>query len=122
PVTPHIHDGSMTFTYVSAADPRREADCAFSVTLSSGRTIDVTDADTYQPEGPLTTFFRTGSSSPTIDVWSERVASFRTADIVAIHQQTHQRPVHPSAQNLDPRLPATETSGERRPFLSVVSA
>ncbi len=101
----------MTFTYVPAIDPRPSA-TIFSVTLSNGRSIDVTDADTYQPEGPLTTFFRTGSSSPRIDVWSERVASFRTVDIVSIHQTTLDEPVHPSAQNL-------ETD---RPKLSVVPA
>jgi hypothetical protein len=110
----------MTFTYVPAIDLRHEA-TIFSVTLSSGRTIDVTDADTYQPEGPLTTFFVTGSSSPTIDVWSERVASFRTVDIVSIHQCTPDHPLHPSAQNLDP-TPATESGHNERPLLSVVPA
>jgi hypothetical protein len=108
----------MTFTYVSADPSHDDVAPAFSVTLSSGRTIDVTDADTYQPEGPLTTFFRTGSASPTIDVWSERVASFRTVDIVSIHQHTPQRPTHPSAQNLPTGLPCRA----ERPQLSVVPA
>ena len=110
----------MTFTYVPAIDLRNEA-TVFSIMLSTGRTIEVTDADTYQPEGPLTTFFRAGSSNPTIDAWSERVASFRTVDIVSIHQRTLDRPLHPSAQNLDP-TPATESGHNERPLLSVVPA
>ncbi len=116
----------MTFTYVPAIDLRDEIPCTyFEITLASGRTIDVTEADTYQPEGPLTTFFRTASSSPTIDVWSERVASFRTADISSIHQCTMARPVHPSAQNLEPKLDLDlrDSGGqEERPHLSLVSA
>jgi len=108
----------MTFTYVPAIDLRDDAShTVFSVTLSSGRTIDVTQANTYQPEGPLTTFFRTGSSSPTIDTWSERVASFRTTDIVAIHQSAQRRPPHPSAQNL-----SSHEIEDDRPLLSVVPA
>ncbi|MFW2380440.1 MAG: hypothetical protein ACN4GZ_01690 [Acidimicrobiales bacterium] len=110
----------MTFTYVPAIDPSNLGPTIFSVTLSSGRIIDVTDADTYQPEGPLTTFFRTGSSSPTIDAWSERVASFRTVDIVSIHQCTLDRPVHPSAQNLERAI--EEPQVDQRPLLSVVPA
>jgi hypothetical protein len=110
----------MTFTYVPAIDLRHEA-AVFSVTLSTGRTIDVTDADTYQPEGPLTTFFRTGSSNPTIDAWSERVASFRTADIVSIHQSTIDLPAHPSAQNLGNK-PTSDQRHREHPLLSVVPA
>lgn len=115
----------MTFTYVPAIDLRDQAPATyFEITLSSGRTIDVTDADTYQPEGPLTTFFRTQSSSPTIDVWSERVASFRTADIASIHQCTVAPPVHPSAQNLDHNLDhdGVAPAGGHNRHLSLVSA
>ena len=106
----------MTFTYVPAVDPFHAVATVFSVTLTSGRAIDVTDADTYQPEGPLTTFFRTGSSSPRIDAWSERVASFRTVDIVSIHQCSLDQPTHPSAHNLQRADP------DQRPALSVVPA
>ncbi len=113
----------MTFTYVPAVDPNHAAPTVFSVTLSSGRTINVTDADTYQPEGPLTTFFRTMSSSPTIDAWSERVASFRTTDIMSIHQcALEPSPVHPSAQNLERHQPSVRSALDNRPVLSVVPA
>jgi hypothetical protein len=66
----------------------------------------VTDTDFYEPEGPLTTFFRSGSATRTIDVWSQRIASFRTADIVSIRQTDSGSLVHPSAQNLDGDRPA----------------
>ncbi len=56
----------------------------FTVTLNTGETVTVEGVDAYQPEGPLTTFFATGSSRQTIDSWSTRLASFRTADIVCI--------------------------------------
>ncbi|NNF54978.1 MAG: hypothetical protein HKN03_11120 [Acidimicrobiales bacterium] len=95
----------MTFTYVPAIDltdsiSQPEDSPMFSVRLTSGRVVEVLDATTYEPEGPLTTFFRSGSSSRTIDVWSVRVASFRTADIVSIRQVQFPTRQHPSAQNV----------------------
>ena len=59
---------------------------SFEVTLTNGETVVVEGADAYQPEGPLTTFFTTGSSRQTIDSWSVRIASYRTADVVAIQR------------------------------------
>ncbi len=41
----------------------------------------VPDADAYQLEGPLTTFFRTAAGRQVVDCWSTRLASFRTADV-----------------------------------------
>jgi len=50
-----------------------------------GGEIDVVDrADSYQQEGPLTTFFQTRPGRTVIDCWARRVASYRTADIVRI--------------------------------------
>ena len=59
----------------------------FEITLSTGESVSV-EADGYQPEGPLMTLFAYGSSRRTIDSWSTRLASFRTADIVAIRRVT----------------------------------
>jgi hypothetical protein len=59
---------------------------SFEVTFATGETTLVEGADAYQPEGPLTTFFATGSSRQTIDSWSVRVASYRTADIVSVRR------------------------------------
>ena len=58
----------------------------FAIQLSKGETITINEADTYQFEGPLTTFFATGSSRQVIDSWSTRVASYRTSDIVSIER------------------------------------
>lgn len=58
----------------------------FAIQLTKGETITIAEADTYQFEGPLTTFFSTGSSRQIIDSWSTRVASYRTADIVSIER------------------------------------
>ncbi|MEZ5376738.1 MAG: hypothetical protein R2733_09535 [Acidimicrobiales bacterium] len=57
------------------------------VELASGGEITVVGANAYQPEGPMTTFFATGSSRGTIDSWSTRVASYRTNDIVSIQRR-----------------------------------
>ncbi len=43
-------------------------------------------ADEYQQEGPMTTFFRTDGRRGTVDSWSTRVASFRTAEVVIIRR------------------------------------
>ena len=53
----------------------------YEVTISDGSVERVPDADTYQQEGPLTTFFRTDAGRRIIDSWSTRLASFRTAEI-----------------------------------------
>ena len=74
-------------------DHRSEgASSGFEVVLSTGETTMVDGADAYQPEGPLTTFFRAGSSRTTIDSWSTRIASFRTADIVTVRRAAGVRP------------------------------
>ena len=58
---------------------------SFEVTLRD-RTVEcVEDADAYQQEGPMTTFFRTEGRS-TVDSWSTRVASVRTADVLLIRR------------------------------------
>ncbi len=58
----------------------------WNIAMKSGETITVEGADAYCPEGPLTTFFCTGSNRQTIDSWSTRISSYRTADIVTIER------------------------------------
>jgi hypothetical protein len=58
----------------------------FAVTLNDQTTDVVEGADAYQQEGPLTTFFSFASGRAVIDSWSTRLASYRTADIVAIRR------------------------------------
>jgi len=54
---------------------------AYEVVLTDGQTEVVREANGYVQEGPLTTFFNSPRSRVAIDSRSERVASFRTADI-----------------------------------------
>jgi len=51
------------------------------------RTVErVGAADAYQQEGVMTTFFRTDDHRRTVDSWSTRIASFRTAEILIIRR------------------------------------
>ncbi len=58
----------------------------YEVTSSDGSTEVVAGADTYQQEGPLTTFFRTEPGRRVVDGWSTRLASFRTVEVVRIRR------------------------------------
>jgi hypothetical protein len=62
----------------------------FAVTLADDTTDLVEGADAYQQEGPLTTFFAFDGNRHVIDSWSVRLASYRTADIVAIRRSAEQ--------------------------------
>lgn len=70
----------------------------FEVTLHDCSVDVIEGADAYQQEGPMTTFFRCGDGREAIDSWSVRIASLRTADIVAIHRREQ-----PGAQAGRPR-------------------
>jgi hypothetical protein len=45
---------------------------------------EVVDADGYQQEGVLTTFFLGRDGRAVLDSWAKRIASYRTADILRI--------------------------------------
>ena len=57
---------------------------AYLVSLADDTLELVQDADAYQLEGPLTTFFATAPGRTVVDCWSTRLSSFRTADIRVI--------------------------------------
>ena len=59
------------------------ADVCYEVTLTE-ETIEVRGADAYAPDGRMTTFYKCRADRDTVDSWSTRIASFRTADIVRI--------------------------------------
>ena len=48
------------------------------------RSVETVEADAYQQEGPMTTFFRLGEGRDVVDCWAARVASIRTADLSLI--------------------------------------
>jgi hypothetical protein len=58
----------------------------FEVTLIDATTERVEGADSFQQEGPLTTFFGTDGRRRTLDCWSTKVASFRTDRILKIRR------------------------------------
>ena len=53
----------------------------FEVVLADGQVELIRGANGYVQEGPLTTFFSSARSSAQIDSRSERLGSFRTAEI-----------------------------------------
>jgi hypothetical protein len=59
----------------------------FELTLRDRSVVTVDGADAYQPEGPMTTFFRRGNGREVIDSWSTRIASFRTTDLLAVRRR-----------------------------------
>lgn len=70
PPAPVVHDAFM----------------GYEVTINDGANVVVSGADTYQLEGPLTTFFSTDAGRRVVDCWSVRLASFRTVDVVRIRR------------------------------------
>ena len=58
-----------------------ESPVVFEVVLSDGEAQVVCGANGYVQEGPLTTFFSSPRSRAQIDSRSERLGSFRTAEI-----------------------------------------
>lgn len=73
-----------------AAEQRRP--CRFEVVLADGSHELVEDADAYQQEQSMTTFFRTDGRRQAVDCWSVRVASFRTDHIVAVRRREDAAP------------------------------
>ncbi len=59
---------------------------SYQITLQDRSTERVDGADAYQQEGPMTTFFQTGSGRDVVDTWSTRLASFRTSEVVIIRR------------------------------------
>lgn len=69
-------------------DPPYGAGMVFEVVLRDGECEEIHGADTYRPEGPLTTFFRTEPGRGLVDAWADRVASYRTAEICRIRRHS----------------------------------
>jgi len=59
---------------------------AYALVLKDGEVEWIDGADTYEQEGPLTTFFRTAPDRQVVDCWSTRLLSIRTAEIVCIRR------------------------------------
>ena len=59
----------------------------FTLMRRDGELEIVDGADTYEQEGPLTTFFQTADDRRVIDCWSVRLMSVRTADVLMIRRE-----------------------------------
>jgi len=70
----------------------------YAITLADDTTDFVDQADAYQQEGPLTTFFACRDGRSVVDSWASRLASYRTADIVAIRRSVSESGIMESAK------------------------
>jgi hypothetical protein len=59
---------------------------SFEVTLLDETCERVDGADSYQQEGPMTTFFASEARHTALDSWSVKVASFRTDRVLKIRR------------------------------------
>lgn len=57
----------------------------FELTFIDGRAEIIAGVDTYEQEGPMTTFFHS-EGRRYVDSWSSRVASFRTIDVARVRR------------------------------------
>jgi len=58
----------------------------YEITLKDHSMEVIDDADAYQQEGTMTTFFAVDETRRVVDCWSTRLASFRTSEIVIIRR------------------------------------
>ena len=58
----------------------------YQITLKDRSMERIEGADAYQQEGPMTTFFQTGSGRNVVDTWSTRIASIRTSEVIVIRR------------------------------------
>ena len=57
----------------------------FELSFVDGRAEVISGADSYEQEGPMTTFFQSDGRNY-VDFWSSRIASFRTTDLIAVRK------------------------------------
>ena len=76
----------MLLPYRSTGRVRTVIGMAFDVILDDDTVERVEQADSYQQEGPLTTFFDNASRPGGLGAWSVKVASFRTDQILRIRR------------------------------------
>ncbi|MGI8983609.1 MAG: hypothetical protein ACR2HM_03610 [Acidimicrobiales bacterium] len=60
---------------------------SFEVKLKDGTVEIIEGADAYQPDGQFTTFFALEEGRTVVDCWSMRMASIRSAEIVAVRRR-----------------------------------
>jgi hypothetical protein len=117
-VVPREDTGFRAFL-LTGVPPYRASMARYEVTLKD-RTVEVIDeADAYQQEGPMTTFFATGPGRQVVDCWSDRLASFRTSEIMIIRRVDG--PLAPAEEDevvTGTVTPASAVISESVPFLA----
>ncbi len=78
--------------YRSTGQRAHDRCMAFEVVLGDETVEWVDGADSFQQEGPMTTFFASDGRRGTLDCWSVKVASFRTDRIDKIIRREADRP------------------------------
>ncbi len=58
----------------------------FEITMTDQSVQRVEDAEAYEQEGPMTTFFVSEGNRGRLDSWATRLASFRSADVFMIRR------------------------------------
>jgi hypothetical protein len=76
------------FLYRSTTETAYVEHMGFDVRFEDDTTTQVFDADAYEQEGPLTTFFDRNGGGGLSSAFALRVASFRTSRIVEIRRVT----------------------------------
>lgn len=80
----HRQDTGL-FPFLPTAAPSYRARMAsFEVTLKDHTVEYIDEADAYQQEGTMTTFFRNSEPRQVVDSWSHRVFSVRTTEVLMI--------------------------------------
>ena len=83
----HIHSHIPTLLPFHLTGPRPyPRGMPYEVTLADDTVEVVERADSYQLEGPMTTFFDNGDRPGGLGCWSVKLASYRTDRIVRIRR------------------------------------
>ncbi|MEO8696339.1 MAG: hypothetical protein ABI658_22680 [Acidimicrobiales bacterium] len=61
----------------------------YTLVRKDGEIEVIEGADTYEQEGPLTTFFQMAADRRVIDCWSVRLMSIRTTEIESIRRENN---------------------------------
>ena len=69
----------------------------YSLVRKDGEVELIEGADTYEQEGPLTTFFQVAPDRRVIDCWSVRLMSIRTTEIASIRRENNVAPIRREA-------------------------
>ena len=69
----------------------------YSLVRKDGEVELIEGADTYEQEGPLTTFFQVAPDRRVIDCWSVRLMSIRTTEIASIRRENNMAPIRREA-------------------------